>query len=349
MIYCSRKISEEERSGLDLSSWKLVYTGAEPVRAETLNRFTEEFSPHGFNVRTFLPVYGLAESTLVVTVAEPSETLKTLTVSRAALGQSNVVPVQDSLDDPSNLQLASLGRAAGGQDVRIVDHETLTTLPEDRVGEIWIKGQSVAKGYYGNEEATHATFEAYLADTGEGTYLRTGDLGFKHEGDLYITGRLKAMLIIRGQNYYSEDLEYTVARSHPAIESARIAAFSVDVDESEQLVIACELERSQRRTDPEEVITAIRRNVFEAHGIPVYSVALLRPSTMPLTTSGKVQRFECKNQYLNNSLRLIKADALDSQWPGRECGVCCATQLDRRDCCEDLAGCPECASNRGSS
>jgi len=310
---CTRKVSEEERSNLDLSSWQVAYSGAEPVHIETLNRFAEEFAPYGFNPRALVPSYGLAESTLVVTTSKMDSPVKSLSVSRSALGQSRVVPITDDSDNSSSLRLTSVGQAAGELDVRIVDYDTLTAVPENRVGEIWIKGQSVAQGYYGNEEATEATFKAHLSDTGEGPYLRTGDLGFMNEGELYITGRLKAMLIIRGQNYYSEDIEYTVANSHPAIEAGAIAAFSVDVDENEQLVIACELERSQRNTDPQEVITSIRRSVFEAHGIPAYSVALLRPATMPLTTSGKVQRFECKNQFLNNSLRLIKADALDRQ------------------------------------
>lgn len=310
---CSRKISEEERSSLDLSSWQVAYSGAEPIRIETLNRFAEEFSPYGFNPRALLASYGLAESTLVVSAAEMGSPVKSLSVSRSALRQSRVVPLTDTPDNSSAVKLTAVGRAVGGQDIRIVDPENQMALPENRVGEIWIQGNSVARGYYGNEEATEATFKAHLADTGEGPYLRSGDLGFMHEDDLYITGRLKAMLIIRGQNYYSEDIEYTVASSHPAIEAGAIAAFSIDVDESEQLVIACELERSQRHTDPQEVITGIRRSVFESHGIPAYSVALLRPATMPLTTSGKVQRFECKNQYLKNSLRLIKADALDRQ------------------------------------
>lgn len=310
---CLRKITEEERSNLDLSSWQVAYCGAEPIRTETLNRFAEEFAPQGFNRQALLACYGLAEGTLMVSTGTRDSFIKDITISRIALSQGNAEQVSTTLDNSLAVTLTSIGQTMGGQEVIVVDPNTQIQSPDKQVGEIWVKGESVADGYWKNPEANKGTFEAHITNTNKGPYLRTGDLGFVNEGELYITGRLKAMLIIRGQNYYSEDIEYTVSNSHPAIEPLAVVAFSVEQDGVEQLVIACELERSQRNTNPQEIITSIRREVFEAHGIPAYSVALLRPASMPLTTSGKVQRFEVKNQFVNNSLRLIKSDILDRQ------------------------------------
>ena len=198
--------------------------------------------------------------------------------------------------------LVSCGKARPGQQVVIVEPESRAPCPPDAVGEIWVAGPSVARGYWNRPEETEVTFEGRLATTGEGPFLRTGDLGFVRDGELFVTGRLKDLVIIRGRNHYPDDIEWTVARSHPSLRAGSGAAFSVVSDGEEQLIVAQEIDREDRQPDVDAIIDAIRCAVMERHNVRVASVLLVRAGKLPRTTSGKIQRFACRNDYLSGAL-----------------------------------------------
>jgi amino acid adenylation domain-containing protein len=265
---CLRKASPED---LDLSSWRLAFNGAEPVRASTLERFAEVFAPSGFRREAFYPCYGLAEATLFVSGGEP--------------GQSPRI-------DPPRV---GCGHAWMGQRIVIADPETREELPSGAEGEIWVAGPSVAAGYWGNPEATERDFRARLAG-GDGPFLRTGDLGVL-EGHLFVTGRIKDLIILRGRNHYPQDIELTAERSHPDIHPGGGAAFSVEIAGEERLVLVQEVER-RRDQDLDGIADAVRRAVAEEHEVQPYEVVLVRSGTVPKTSSGKVQRHAARARYL---------------------------------------------------
>ncbi len=246
---CVRKISPADREGLDLSSWQVAFTGAERIRAETIEQFTEAFAPCGFRREAFFPCYGLAEATLMVS-GGPRQTAPTIIRVRAdALARHQVQ--ETSGNGSATRTLVGCGECLPGQKVVIVDPQTCHPRDEGEVGEIWVQGRSVASGYYGWPEATQTAFGGRLATTGEGPFLRTGDLGFLREGQLFVTGRLKDVIIIRGRNYYPEDIERSVERAHDAFRAGYCAAFSVDVEDRERLVVVQEIEPRRRDLDAE--------------------------------------------------------------------------------------------------
>ncbi|HSK77339.1 MAG TPA: amino acid adenylation domain-containing protein [Thermoanaerobaculia bacterium] len=269
---CLRRIGPEPRAALDLSTWTVAFNGAEPVRAETLERFAAAFAPCGFRPGAFYPCYGLAEATLFVTGGTPG----TAPTVREADRRPRV----------------GCGRAWLGQRVAVVDPESGSPLPPGRVGEVWVAGPRIARGYHGRPEESERTFGARLAGTGDGPYLRTGDLGFLSEGELYVTGRLKDLIILRGRNLYPQDVERTAEASHPALRPGHGAAFSAEVEGEERLVVAHEVERGWRggSEGSGEVAEAVRRAVAEEHEARVHEVVLLRPGSLPKTSSGKVRR-----------------------------------------------------------
>jgi acyl-CoA synthetase (AMP-forming)/AMP-acid ligase II len=306
---CVRKITPEQRATLDLSSWDMAFTGAEPVRYETLERFASTFAPCGFRREAFYPCYGLAEATLIASGGLKAAPPVVFTVQSAALERNRVIPAPG--EDAGARTLLGCGQSLGDQKIVIVHPETLTRCSSDEVGEIWIAGPSVAQGYWNQPEDTERTFHAYLADTGEGPFLRTGDLGCLKDGELFVTGRLKDLIIIDGYNHYPQDIELTVEHSYPALRPGCCAAFSVDVAGQERLVIAAEVERSYlpRRVqslDTKEVVQAIRRAVAEYHELSVYAVSLLKPGTIPKTSSGKIQRHVCRTNFLAGSLDVVE-------------------------------------------
>ncbi len=314
------KISDEEIETLDLSSWSLAFNGAEPVRAETLDRFVEKFSRCGFRREAFYPCYGLAEATLIV-----SGGLKTaLPVARSfeveALENHEVV--EALRDEEGSRELIGSGGNLLDQKIVIVDPETLTACPANRVGEIWVTGPSVAQGYWKRPDESEKTFRAHLADTGEGPFLRTGDLGFMLDGELFVTGRLKDLIIVRGVNHYPQDIEMTVERSHDHLRRNACAAFTVGEEGRERLVIVQEVQR-RRDLDPEQVISAIRKHAASEHELPIDGVALIKAGSIPKTSSGKIQRHACRAAYLDGSLAIV------AQWGGKE-GLP-ATTLPRAD------------------
>ncbi|MEX0679101.1 MAG: aminotransferase class I/II-fold pyridoxal phosphate-dependent enzyme, partial [Pirellulales bacterium] len=299
---CVRKITSEQRATLDLSSWRLAFNGAEPVRAETLDVFTRTFEPVGFRRTAFYPCYGMAEATLIVSGGFKAGLPVVRTFDAEALESNQVV---DALaDEEGACELVGSGGKLLDQRILIAHPEHTTTMPPDQVGEIWVAGPSVAQGYWNRPEETERTFRAYLKDTGEGPFLRTGDLGFIQDGELFITGRLKDLIIIRGMNHYPHDIEATAEKCHPRIRPANGAAFAAEVGGVERLVIVQEIERGQQ-SELDEVIEAVRRGVAAEHELNVDAVALVKAGSIPKTSSGKIQRHACRQAFLDGSLESV--------------------------------------------
>ncbi|WP_406327899.1 fatty acyl-AMP ligase [Streptomyces sp. NBC_00203] len=307
---CLKHATPDFVDGLDLSRWKVAFNGAEPVRAATLRRFTETFGAAGFGREALYPCYGLAEGTLMVT-GSTVETPPTL-VEAAGTG-----PHAGAADAAA----VSSGRPGPGMTVVIADPEGQEPLPEGEVGEIWVAGASVAKGYWRNTLATRETFRATLKDR-EGRFLRTGDLGFLRDGELFVTGRLKDLMVIDGRNHYPQDLELSAEMSHGALRPGCTAAFSVDgavdsgVDdtadgavEGEQPVIVAEM-APEAAGDSDKITDLIRSAIGEAHGLSVREVVLVHPGTIPKTSSGKIQRHASRAAYLAGTLSVVGAPAM---------------------------------------
>ncbi|HEY6187654.1 MAG TPA: amino acid adenylation domain-containing protein [Pyrinomonadaceae bacterium] len=301
---CVRRISAEQRATLDLSSWRVAYNGAEPVRHETLERFADAFAPCGFSPSSFYPAYGLAEATLKVSGGRAGAGPILRTVRAGALEQNRVEEAQAGEGDARTL--VGSGHTALLTEARIVHPETLALCAPDEVGEIWVAGPGVARGYWQNAEGTEHTFHAYLPETGEGPYLRTGDLGFVRDGELFVTGRLKDLIIIRGRNHYPQDIELTAERSHPSLRPGSGAAFSVELDGEEHLVVAQEVEsRQQQQSEWQAVIAAIREAVAEEFEVQPAAVLLLKPGSIPKTSSGKVRRTDSRAKFLQSDWEVV--------------------------------------------
>jgi acyl-CoA synthetase (AMP-forming)/AMP-acid ligase II len=326
---CVRKITAAQRATLDLRSWEMVFNGAEPIRPETLERFAQAFAPCGFRREVLYPCYGLAEATLIVSGGQKTAPPVVYTVQKSALEQHQVaLPAHDPADART---FVGCGQAVSKeQRIVIVDVDAHTLCPSGQGGEIWISGRSVAQGYWNRPAETAATFQAYLA-TGEGPFLRTGDLGFMHAGELFVTGRLKDVIIIRGHNHYPQDIETTVERSHASLRPNCSAAFAIEVAGEERLVIVQEVERryqpaqphlpERRQTEVEpgfeaaqpqkldrnEVISRIRQAVAAEHGLQAYAILLLRAGSILKTSSGKIQRRACRAAFLDQSLIVVGA------------------------------------------
>jgi acyl-CoA synthetase (AMP-forming)/AMP-acid ligase II len=305
---CVRKITEAQRAELDLSSWRAAYNGAEPIRAETLEAFHARFKDVGFRWRSFYPVYGLAESTLLVSTGDRDYEPVIRDVSSDALtrGHLKVARPRGSATRP----LVSSGPVSFGTRVVVVDPSTRQQCSDGRVGEIWVESPSVAGGYWRRDGESRETFHAHLAG-GDGPFLRTGDLGALHDGELFVTGRLKDVLIVRGFKHYPQDLEHTAERQHAAIRPGCSAAFSIDGDDGEAVAIALEVDRRQapQLDDPAErdaflasLIDRVRAAVVDHHGIVLSAVSVLSHGAMPKTSSGKLRRRACRDAFCDGSL-----------------------------------------------
>lgn len=292
---CVNRIDAARRAALDLSSWKVAGIGAEPVRPASMDRFAEAFASCGFRPEAFYPSYGLAEGTLMVAGGEKDRAPVVKTFSAAALERNQAVRATPA-DDGSTRTLVGCGHAWLDQQVLIVDPETQVARPEGRVGEIWVCGPSVAQGYWNRPEETAATFRAKL-NSGDGPFLGTGDLGFFSAGELFVTGRLKDVLIVRGCNHYPQDIEGTVQAVDPALRADAGAVFQVERGGEERLVVVQEIDRGSRALDPTALAREVRRAVADRHGVQVDDVLFVRNATLPKTTSGKVQRYACKAAY----------------------------------------------------
>jgi 8-amino-7-oxononanoate synthase len=296
---CVRKITPDERATLDLSSWTVAFSGGEPVRADTIVRFAETFAPCGFRPEAFYPCYGLAEATLLVAGGHKTAPPIVRWFDARSLEADRAVPTAPNDDGAS--PLVGCGQTMPDQQTVIADPSRLTRMPAGQVGEVWVAGPSVAQGYWRRTDESEQTFRARLPDTGEGPFLRTGDLGFMHDGELFVTGRLKDLLIVHGRNHYPQDLEATVARSHAGLRAGWAAAFTVGEGPEQKLVIILELERHQRAAAA-QVFGDIRRDVAREHDLVVDSIVLVRAGTIPRTSSGKIQRHACRDAFL--ALRL---------------------------------------------
>ena len=300
---CVQKTTKEQCADLDLSSWRLGFCGAEPIRPETLENFIETFAPYGFSADAFYPCYGLAESTLLSAGGDGPSRPTFKIFRREALAENRVEDAHGG-DAQDALTLVSCGTARWDQKIEIVDPETRRRCSSNKIGEIWMQGPSIAAGYWNRPEETVTSFQARVADTNEGPFLRTGDLGFVRSGELFVTGRIKDVIIIRGRNLYPQDIERSVASAHPALRLDAGAAFALSINGEEQLGIIHEVERSFRREDLTEVAQLVRRVVLEDHDIDPQVIVLIRHASLSMTTSGKVQRSLCRQQYVDGQLRV---------------------------------------------
>ena len=299
---CLRKVTPEQRKTLNLSSWQVAFNGAEPVRAETIEAFSETFAPCGFRRQAFYPCYGLAEATLIVSGGYAKQPPVIRHFSTDAISGDQVV--ESKPDDRFARPLVGCGQTLRDQKIVIVDPDVLTQCPPERIGEIWVSGPSIAQGYWRQPEATQAIFQAYLNPSGEGPFLRTGDLGFIRDGELFVTGRLKDLIIMRGVNYYPQDIELTIGVCNSRLRTDSGAAFTVDVDGAERLVIVQEVER-RNQGNFTSVFNAIRRAVTREHELTVDAIVLIRAGSIPKTSSGKIQRHACRNGYLQGTLEVV--------------------------------------------
>jgi natural product biosynthesis luciferase-like monooxygenase protein len=326
---CARRVSEEEKSRLDLSTWAVAFNGSEPVQFETMRRFSEAFEGCGFRASSFYPCYGLAEATLIVSGGEAGKPPVVRNLSRAALGRHRVsVPAVGESDSRA---VVSCGRALADQKVVTIDTDSLEVTPGGTIGEIWVSGESVAQGYWNRPDESKKTFGARPADDGQRafggrTFMRTGDLGFiDQDGNLFVTGRLKDLIIIRGINHYPQDIELTTECSHQSVRSGAAAAFAIEAEGESRVGIICEIgSREQRghqgvdQGGSAEVIAAIRRAVFEEHELQLSGVSLVRPGAIPRTSSGKIQRSVCAAAFRDGTLQALcewRAEALDGSAP----------------------------------
>lgn len=302
---CADRIRPEVMAGLDLSCWRVAFSGAEPIRHTTMTAFAAAAAPAGFSPEALNAWYGLAEATLVVTGNRRGSGMHWQRFDTAMLAQGQAAPGAGGSVAAVGTVLPACGHTAPGIAVRIADPASGRPLPEAAVGEIWVQGATVAAGYWCNTAATQATFAAAGA-AGDGPFLRTGDLGFLHEGRLYLSGRLKDLIILRGRNVYPQDIELEVESRAQGVRPGRVVAFAVEHRGAEAIGIAAEAARLRPgQGDADGVIDAVRAAVAAAIGEPVAAVALLKAGTLPRTSSGKLQRAACRQGWLDGSLETV--------------------------------------------
>jgi acyl-CoA synthetase (AMP-forming)/AMP-acid ligase II len=309
------KTPDDVRDQLDLSCWHYAFSAAEPVRADTLARFVAAFGPRGFRSDAFYPSYGLAEATVFVTARDHARPLTARRFSTASLREGVVVPLPSTATEGTDL--VGCGRPWLGQDVAIVDAVTRRRCAVDHIGEIWVSGRGVARGYWNRPAETSETFEARLVGEEAGGFLRTGDLGFLYDGELFVTGRLKDLIIVRGSNYYPQDIEAIVERAHDALAANAGAAFALDLQGEERIIIVHELRRPPATGwDITRIVADIRQAVTAEHALHAHAVVLVAPGGVPRTTSGKVRRSACRERLLAGTLDVLGADYGDPDCRG---------------------------------
>lgn len=299
--HCVKKVKREELTELDLSCWEIAFDGAEKVYHKTLDQFADHFRNCGFEKQSFAPCYGLAEGTLMITGVARGVLPQQLYIDKSGLEKNEVI-ILDKTRSGGQI-LVSSGVNPSDQEIRIVNPETSVPCHADQVGEIWVKGESVAMGYWQKPSKTEAALRAFTAD-GSGPFLRTGDLGFVQEGELYVTGRMKNLLIVDGKNHYPQDIERTVEQAHKEVQPAGCAVFPLEDAGMERVVVVAEVQR--KLTDnPDKIKEQIRSAVAESHALKTHDIRLILPGSIPKTTSGKIRHFLCREQYLSGSLKEI--------------------------------------------
>ena len=309
---CVRKVTNDQVATLNLSTWRVAYNGAEQVRVDTLRRFSRHFSQSGFKPESFYPAYGLAEGTLKVSGGFTGAAIRPLAVRSLALMQHRIREAEN--DECTTQTFVSCGRPSLSTEVTIVSPDTGQKCGENEVGEIWVSGPGVAQGYWNRPNESETGFRAsLLGDTGP-RYLRTGDLGFMKAGELFVTGRLKDLIIVNGRNHYPEDIERTVELSSPIVRPACTAAFSVDLENEERVVVVAEAHRAELRSAKpekfgispfEQAFRQIQIAVTEQHDLGIYALVFIRPATLPKTSSGKIQRRLCRERFLAGTLDVV--------------------------------------------
>ena len=302
---CVQRFRADQVKHLDLSCWKLAFNAAEPVRADTIERFAMTFSPYGFDPRAMYPLYGMAEATLLISSGQRGAGQIVRTISRDAFEIRRICEPASSED---TYRVVGCGRNIIGQQIAIVDPENCRRLGPNRLGEVWVSGPHVCKGYWRNPEATNLVFQARIVGEGGEHWLRTGDLGFMDAmGELFIAGRIKDLIIVRGINYYPQDIENTVYDSHPALRRHCGAAFSVLTENNEEkIALVQEVERTHRhRLEIEEIKACIREAVANEHEIAIDTIVLIAPGAIPKTTSGKIQRSLARRMWQQNLFETI--------------------------------------------
>ncbi len=294
---CVSRIPPEAREELDLSPWRWAYCGGEPVRHTTLKRFSEAFAPYGFDYNTFHPCYGLVEHTSHVSGCRPSsEPPPTCAVRKEELCHGRVVRAEGTSTQDGIVEFVACGQSYEGHRVLIVDPERRVLMSDGLIGEIWLQGPSKARGYWNRPDETRDAFEAYLA-TGVGPFVRTGDLGFVEKEYVFVTGRRDELVLLDGRQYFPHDLEETVQESHEALRRHAGAVFTIPSRQGEQLVTIQEPER-RNISDYSTVVESICQSVRMQHGLRVHAIVIVKPSTIPRITSGKIQRLLCREQFL---------------------------------------------------
>ena len=302
---CTRRIPPEECEPLNLKSWKIALIGAEPVRLEVIDQFAQKFGMWDFEREAFNPSYGLAEATLLVSSGSRMGKPVSARFQTTALRRNQALEI--TVADPGAQALVCCGSCLPDQRLVIVDPETSTACPEDEIGEIWVSGPGVGMSYWNRPEESQYTFRAHLAGEPETAFLRTSDLGFLHQGNLFVSGRLKDIIIIRGVNHYPQDIELTVQQSHPALSAGRGAAFSVSADTGEErLAIVHEVDQANS-ADVTGIFPAIRSAISERHELSIHSIVLVLPGAIPVTSSGKIERRTCRTRFLSQTLEGVAA------------------------------------------
>jgi len=291
-----RRARPEDVAALDLSAWHTALSGAEPVRAATLERFAETFAPAGFAAEALFPAYGLAEATLLVSGARRGRAPRIDVVDPKALEAGRAEPAE------YGARQVSCGVVEAPLEVAIVREGRRG--PEGEVGEVWVRGPSIASGYWHRSEDTARVFAATLEDGG-GPFLRTGDLGFIRDGELFVTGRAKDLIIVRGANHYPQDIEHTVEGGHPIVRQGCSAAFGFEHEGEEKVVVVADIDRRKGPASVAEVARAVRGAVFELHGLKLHEVVLVEPQTVPKTSSGKIQRQEARRAWHARTLKEV--------------------------------------------
>ena len=307
--HCVDRFRESDRETLDLTSWKVAYNGAEPIRSSTLDQFVERFQESGFRRESFLPCYGLAESTLFVAGGPHDVQARQLYVSRRTLGLGQTVTVGDELDD--TVKLVGSGRPDSESDLLIVDPITRTVLNDRQVGEIWVRSPSIAQGYWKDAESTQADFHSRIEGPSDQDYLHTGDLGFLDDGELYITGRYKDLIIVNGRNVYPQDIEQEFETRLSDVAPNGTAAFGIEQDGQESVVVIAEASRQRYREARDGRLDGLaceidefRQSIWNSMNLHIWEIAFIRPGTFPRTTSGKVQRSTCRHAFLTGQFEV---------------------------------------------